>query len=65
MHNYRIYTDSVSTEVSAQNVADALSRLGGVPSWVKNEGTFETWLSEVGGYGGIEEDGVIIARVKA
>ena len=59
---YVITTDSGSTTVQADSVRDALRKTG-IPA--DSAEAFGYWLEEVGGYGTITEDGVVIARVEA
>ena len=57
---YKITTDSGTTTTQAANVSEAL-RKAGLPA--DSAEAFSCWLEEVGGYGTITEDGVVIARV--
>ena len=62
MKTYIITTDSGSTTVRADSVRDALRKTG-IPA--DSSESFACWLEEVGGYGTITEDGVVIARAEA
>jgi hypothetical protein len=59
---YKITTDSGTTTTQAANVRDALAKAG---IQADSAAGFRCWLEEVGGYGTITEDGVVIARVSA
>jgi len=48
----------------APNILAALKKFG-APPHVNDAVAFELWLTEVGGYGSIEEDGIVVARVAA
>lgn len=62
-HTYYIFTDSTSCDdIEAADVADALDQFG-CPESVRSIRQFEAWLERVGGYGQIQEDGVIVAKV--
>lgn len=64
MNKYYIYTDGGSEEIEAKNLAKALAEWGEAPKSVKTAEQFEAWLEKVGGYGGIQENGVQIANVR-
>lgn len=63
MKSYDITTDAGSTTIEAETVTEALMEWGEAPDSVTTTETFEEWLENVGGFGNIQEDGVIIARV--
>lgn len=64
-HIYAILTDSGSMDdFEAENIADALDQFD-APRSVRSVAAFEAWLERVGGYGWIEQDGVLIAEVKS
>lgn len=65
MNNYYIYTDSGSQEIHAQTLAEALAVWGEAPKAVTTAAAFESWLVQCGGYGGIQENGLQIANVRA
>ena len=65
MPMYSIATDSkLMDDFEAENIAAALARFG-APPHVNEAIAFELWLTEVGGYGWIEEDDIVVARVAA
>jgi len=63
MKAYKITTDTGSTTIEAESVTEALMEWGEAPESVTTSETFEDWLKNVGGFGNIQEDGVIVARV--
>lgn len=65
MKTYHIYTDSRSCETNATTVAHAIRQCGYCPTTVNTAPDFEAWLTACGGYGGIQENGVQIANVRA
>ena len=63
MKTFDITTDAGSQEIEANNLAEALKEWGEAPAKVTTAEEWEAWLEKLGGYGNIQEDGVIIARV--
>jgi hypothetical protein len=61
---YRIYTDSGSGEYESTTLAKALVKWDEAPKWVKTAEDFEKWLTKIGGFGGIQENGLQIANVR-
>lgn len=65
MNKYYIYTDGGSEKLEAKNLAEALDEWGEAPKSVKTAAQFEVWLEKRGGFGGIQENGLQIANVRA
>jgi hypothetical protein len=65
MNKYYIYTDGGAQELEAETLAEALVEWGEAPKSVSTAEAFESWLKKCGGYGGIQENGLQIANVKA
>lgn len=65
MKKYYIYTDGGQQEIEAKNLKQALVEWGEAPKYVTTAAAFEEWLEKCGGYGGIQEDGLQIANVRA
>ena len=63
MNTYDITTDSGSQTIEAENLAEALREWNEAPAKVTTAEAWEAWLDKLGGYGNIQENGVIIARV--
>jgi len=63
MKTYDITTDSGSQTIEAKTLAEALREWDEAPTKVTTAKAWETWLEKLGGFGNIQEDGVVIARV--
>lgn len=63
MKTYDITTDSGSQTIEAETLAEALREWDEAPAKVTTVEAWETWLEKLGGFGNIQEDGVVIARV--
>ena len=63
MKTYDITTDSNSQTIEAETLADALREWDEAPTKVTTAEAWETWLEKIGGFGNLQEDGVVIARV--
>ena len=63
MKTFDITTDAGSQTIEAETLADALREWAEAPAKVTTAEAWETWLEKLGGFGSIQEDGVIIARV--
>ena len=63
MKTFDIITDSGSQTIEAETLAEALREWDEAPAKVTTAEAWETWLENLGGFGNIQEDGVVIARV--
>ena len=65
MKTYDITTDSGSQTIEAETLAEALREWDEAPSKVTTAEAWEAWLEKLGGFGNIQEDGVVIALVES